>query len=74
MPITAVVTPSETVAMEQFQVRGLFTEVEQPGCGRLKTVGRPFLMAETPCDQVSPAPGLGEHNRVFLKLEGGEQT
>lgn len=72
VPITAVVTPGETVAMEQFQVRELFTEVEQPGCGRLRTVGRPFVMAQTPCDQVSPAPGLGEHNKVFLGTEGGD--
>ena len=36
-------------------------------CGTIRTVGRPFVMEETPCLEQMPAPKLGEHNDVYLE-------
>lgn len=45
-----------------FTARGCFTEVDHPVMGRVKTLGRPFLMEKTPWQFRMPAPLLGQHN------------
>jgi CoA:oxalate CoA-transferase len=51
--------------------RGMVAEVEQVVSGKVKVVGSPFKMSETPGDPTLPAPFLGEHNHeVYCGLLG----
>ena len=50
----------------QHRARGFFVSVEHPVLGKMEYPGHPFIMSETPWQQVSHAPLLGEHNREVL--------
>jgi crotonobetainyl-CoA:carnitine CoA-transferase CaiB-like acyl-CoA transferase len=45
-------------------------EVDHPTLGRLKTLGSPIKMSETPPVATRRAPLLGEHTRGVLKEAG----
>ena len=47
---------------DHFNQRGVFIEAEHPVLGRVRTLGRPFIMEETPWQLQRSAPLLGEHN------------
>lgn len=50
----------------QHRARGFFVQVEHPALGKMDYPGHPFIMSETPWQQVSGAPLLGEHNKEVL--------
>lgn len=50
----------------QHRARGFFIPVEHPVLGKMDYPGHPFIMSETPWQQASCAPLLGEHNREIL--------
>jgi formyl-CoA transferase len=47
--------------------RRMIREVEHPVAGRMKVIGSPVNLSETPAEITSPAPLLGEHTDVVLK-------
>ena len=55
-------TPSEVLSDRHFTERGCFIEVDHPVMGKVKTLGRPFIMEKTPWCFKMPAPLLGQHN------------
>lgn len=50
--------------------RKMVYEVDHPGIGRVKHIGNPVKLSETPADYRRPAPALGEHTEELL-LEVG---
>jgi len=47
--------------------RQMIREVEHPVAGRIKVIGSPIHLSETPPDIYAPAPLLGEHSSDILK-------
>jgi crotonobetainyl-CoA:carnitine CoA-transferase CaiB-like acyl-CoA transferase len=61
--ICAAVNDMKDVAEDpHFNVRGAFSEIEHPVMGQVRTIGRPFMLQETPWQLRRPAPLLGQHN------------
>ncbi len=58
----AVNTMEEVDGDRHYNDRGVFTEVDHPIVGKVRSVGRPFVMTETPWKLRSPAPLIGQHN------------
>ena len=50
--------------------REMVVETDHPTLGRIKTLGTPIKMSETPLSPGRPAPLLGQHTDEVL-LEGG---
>jgi CoA:oxalate CoA-transferase len=44
----------------------MLVEVEQPGIGKMKVVGSPLHLSETPGEVYAGAPLLGQHTRQVL--------
>jgi formyl-CoA transferase len=47
--------------------RRMIREIEHPVAGRMKIIGSPIHLSETPSEVYSPAPLLGQHNAEILK-------
>ena len=69
VPCAPLNTIEEVVNDPHFNARGLFVEFEHPVAGKIKCVGRPFIMSEGAWMIRRPAPLLGQHNEeVFRHL------
>ena len=55
---------------EQALANGYITEMEHPEIGKIKVVGNPVRLSDTPLAPVSPPPELGQHSEEVL-LEAG---
>jgi len=49
---------------------GFISEDEQPGQGRVRTMGNPTTWSGTPLGALGPAPGLGQHSAEVLREAG----
>ena len=47
--------------------RRMIREIEHPVAGRMKVIGSPINLSETPSEVRSPAPLLGQHSAEILK-------
>ncbi len=47
--------------------RGVFTDIDHPVMGSIRSLGRPFVMEQTPWKLRRPAPLIGQHNVEILK-------
>ena len=70
----AVNTMEDVSADRHFRERGVFVDIDHPVMGTVQSVGRPFVMEETPWRLRRPAPLLGQHNaEVYGALGYSEQ-
>lgn len=60
----------QAFADPQVRARDMVVEVDHPTLGRLKTLGSPIKMSETPPVATRRAPLLGEHTREVLREAG----
>lgn len=60
VPFAAVMDPKTLMTNPHLAERGFFSEVDQPGVGKLPGATHVFRMSETPLRN-GPAPALGEH-------------
>jgi formyl-CoA transferase len=60
----------EAINDPHIQARDMVVETDHPTLGRIKTLGTPIKMSETPLTPGRPAPLLGEHTEDVL-LEAG---
>ncbi len=58
----------------QVQHLNLFTTVDHPKAGRIKTVNMPIQFSETPGEIRRPAPLIGQHGREILRELGYDET
>jgi len=61
-PITAVFTVAEAAEHPHLQAREYLAELEHPALGRVRDLGAPFKLPESPGGPRRPAPLLGQHN------------
>jgi crotonobetainyl-CoA:carnitine CoA-transferase CaiB-like acyl-CoA transferase len=71
IPMGAINTLDAVVDHAQVAARGALVECEHPVAGRIRMVGPPVRMSETPGAVRSPAPLLGEHTEDVLKQRLG---
>jgi formyl-CoA transferase len=70
VPCGAINNYQEVFADPQVQARELAVEVDHPVLGRLRTLGAPMKMSETPLAVARCAPLLGEHTDEVLREAG----
>ncbi len=74
IPCGPINTYAEALGDPQMAVRGMVSTVQHPTLGRLKTLGTPLKMSETPLETGRRAPLLGEHSTEILRAAGyGEE-
>ena len=78
VPVTAVFTVKEAAEHPHLQERGYLVEIEHPELGRVRTLGAPFVLPDSPGGPSEPAPLLGQHNESiygeWLGLSAEEQA
>jgi CoA:oxalate CoA-transferase len=67
LPYSPINTIDQVVNDEQINYRKMIVEIDQPKVGKMKILGSPFNMSETPGVVSTPAPLLGEHTDEVLK-------
>jgi crotonobetainyl-CoA:carnitine CoA-transferase CaiB-like acyl-CoA transferase len=55
---------------EQALANGYITEMNHPQIGKVKVVGNPITLSDTPLTMTNPPPELGQHSEEVL-LEAG---
>jgi len=66
IPMGAINTIAQVVNHPQVQARGMIVESEHPVAGKVKIVGVPVKLSETPGSVREPAPLLGQHTDEVL--------
>jgi crotonobetainyl-CoA:carnitine CoA-transferase CaiB-like acyl-CoA transferase len=66
IPVGAVNSIDHVVRHPQVEARGSLVEIEHPVAGKVKVVGPPVRLSETPGSVRTPAPLLGEHTDQVL--------
>jgi crotonobetainyl-CoA:carnitine CoA-transferase CaiB-like acyl-CoA transferase len=74
IPVGAINTIDQVVDHPQVQARNMLVEYEHPTAGKIKIVGVPVKLSETPGKVREPAPLLGQHTDQVLReyLDMGE--
>jgi CoA:oxalate CoA-transferase len=67
IPMGAINTIDAVVEHPQVAARGALVESEHPAAGKIRMVGVPVRMSETPGAVRTPAPLLGEHTTEVLR-------
>jgi crotonobetainyl-CoA:carnitine CoA-transferase CaiB-like acyl-CoA transferase len=67
VPVGAINTVDQVVAHPQVNARGALVECEHPVAGRIRVVGPPVRLSETPGSVRTPAPLLGQHTEEVLR-------
>jgi crotonobetainyl-CoA:carnitine CoA-transferase CaiB-like acyl-CoA transferase len=73
LPCGPINTYDQVFADPQVQARGMVVETDHPTLGRIRTLGSPIKMSETPPIAGRRAPLLGEHTREVLREIGYDQ-
>ncbi len=71
IPIGAINALDVVVEHPQVTARGVLAECDHPVAGRIRMVGPPVRMSETPGSVRAPAPLLGEHTDDVLRTRLG---
>ena len=67
VPVGAINTIAEVVDHPQVTARGALVEMDHPRAGKVRMVGVPVRLSETPGAVRTPAPLLGEHTEDVLR-------
>lgn len=70
VPGGPVLSYSEALAQPQAVARDMVVEVDHPVIGRMRALGMPAKLSETPATIRLPAPLLGQHSREVLRSAG----
>lgn len=66
VPVTAVFTVAEAAAHPHLAERGYVVDLDHPFLGKVRSLGAPFKLPESPGGPTRPAPLLGQHNSEVL--------
>jgi crotonobetainyl-CoA:carnitine CoA-transferase CaiB-like acyl-CoA transferase len=67
IPMGAINTIDQVVEHPQVKARGMLVECEHPVAGKVRMVGAPLRLSETPGAVRAPAPLLGQHTDEVLR-------
>ena len=67
IPVGAINTIAEVVEHPQVVARQALVEMDHPRAGKVRMVGAPVRLSETPGSVRTPAPMLGEHTDLVLR-------
>ena len=67
IPVGAINTMDRVVDHPQIVARGALVECDHPVAGKVRVVGPPARLSETPADVRLPAPLLGQHTDAILR-------
>ena len=67
VPVGAINTVDQVVAHPQVIARGALVECDHPVAGKVRVVGPPIRLSDTPGQVRSPAPLLGQHTSQVLR-------
>jgi crotonobetainyl-CoA:carnitine CoA-transferase CaiB-like acyl-CoA transferase len=70
IPSGPIYSYDQTLADPHVQARDMILEYTHPVGGKMKTLGFPAKLSETPCQLTRPAPLLGQHNEEILQELG----
>lgn len=70
VPCGPILDYAEAFDQPQAKAREMAVEVDHPVLGRVRTIGTPIKMSETPLDPTRRAPLLGEHTAAVLEALG----
>ncbi len=70
-PVAPVYSMDEIFSDPQVKHRELVREIDHPTAGKVRLVGPPLRLTETPCGEGSPPPILGEHTEEVLTQLAG---
>lgn len=71
VPCGAVNSVKAALADSQARARDMVIETEHPTAGRMKSLGFPLKLSDTPLAAMRPSPLLGEHSADILSTELG---
>ena len=66
VPVTAVFTVGEAAEHPHLRARDYIVEIDHPELGRVRSLGAPFRLPESPGGPKDPAPLLGQHNALIF--------
>ena len=66
IPGAPVNTIAEALSEPQVESREMIITVDHPVCGKVKLLGNPIKIYDTPKETFAPPPVLGEHNKEIL--------
>ncbi|HUN22054.1 MAG TPA: CoA transferase [Anaerolineales bacterium] len=73
IPNGLVNTPEDILADLHLEAREMIVEMEHPTVGKIRTLGNPMKLSDTPVSYRRPAPTLGQHTQEILQeLENGQ--
>ena len=67
VPVGAINTIDRVIDHPQVVARGALVECDHPVAGKVRVVGPPARLSETPADVRMPAPLLGQHTDDVLR-------
>jgi len=67
LPHSSINDMSEICEDPHIAYRKMLVEIDQPRVGKMRIVGSPIRLSETPGEVYAPAPLLGEHSEQILK-------
>ena len=67
IPFGAINNIEQVVNHPQVKARGALVEMDHPRAGKVKMVGAPVRLSETPGSVRTPSPMLGEHTVEVLR-------
>jgi formyl-CoA transferase/CoA:oxalate CoA-transferase len=67
IPVGAINNLAQVVDHAQVKARGSLIEIEHPRAGKLRVVGVPVRLSQTPGAVRTPSPALGEHTAQVLR-------
>ncbi len=70
VPAGPICDVAQAYAQPQVQARGMIVELDHPTAGRVKHIGVPVKLSETPGLIGRPAPTLGQHTDEILREAG----
>lgn len=73
-PVTAVFTVAEAAGHEHLAAREYFVDIDHPELGRIRDLGAPFKLSDSPGGPGRPAPLLGQHTDEVLQTALGGET
>lgn len=67
VPCAPILSVSEFADDPHLKARGMIREIDHPTGGRIRVPGTPIRLSESPLDEITPSPLLGEHTDQILK-------